>query len=74
MSIIKGFTLYILRIPITVFDNKIPVNFLVSLIVIIMLVPLMSIINSYLPFLIGRSSNQRTGNDSLKIINDKGTS
>lgn len=54
MTIIKGFTLYILKIPLTIFDNKILINFLVSVVVIMMLIPLMFIINNYFPFLTGK--------------------
>lgn len=71
MSIIKGFTIFILRIPITNFDNKVFINILESIIVIIMLVPLMVVVNKYLPFLIGRE-NASGGNNGFRIMGSKG--
>lgn len=69
MSVIKAFTSYILKMPLTTFNNKVLINILVSLIVIIMLVPLMFIIDNYLPFLIGKPLKFSLKN--LKIISSK---
>ena len=72
MSVVKAFTLYILKMPLTTFDNKVLVNILVSLIVIIMLVPLMFIIDNHLPFLVGKPLKSSFGK-GLRIINNEGT-
>jgi len=56
MSVVKGFAFFILKLPANFFDNKVFINLLFSVIVILMLMPLMFILESYFPFLIGKPS------------------
>lgn len=51
---IKGIMVYILQIPIDVLHQKIGINIFFSIISILLCLPLVYIINRYLPFVVGR--------------------
>jgi fucose 4-O-acetylase-like acetyltransferase len=54
MSLIKAFTLFVLKVPLSVFENKVALNVFVSVLVMIILSPLMFILPTYFPFLLGK--------------------
>lgn len=54
LSLIKAFTLFILKIPLSIFDNKVMINVFISVIVVIILAPVIYIVENYFPFLVGR--------------------
>lgn len=57
-SIIRGVTLFIFHIPITIYDNKIINSALYSILSIVILMPLMYVLERYFPQMIGKNKLQ----------------
>lgn len=54
LSVVKAFTLFVLKIPLAIFNNKIILNLIVTVLVIVMLVPVIYLLNAYFPFVLGK--------------------
>ena len=57
-SLIKGFQFFILKIPLQVLENNFMVNLFYTIVSIILLFPIIYIINTYLPFIMGRKKKE----------------
>ncbi|MDT3401641.1 acyltransferase family protein [Mucilaginibacter terrae] len=53
-TIIKAFTVFVLKKPLVIFDHNTALGFLLSIVTIILLIPCIIIVNKYLPFITGK--------------------